>query len=170
MIIKTYDLKLDSREGHISYHDITENVRELLKESGLTHGQCTVVSPHTTCSVIFEEMSYDKGFRGYDYLQMDLNNVLDSIIPKCENENQYYHPGPEHIKVGLEEWGGSISPEAFTMLNTDAHLRSSLLGTSETFIVQEGQLQIGLVGYIYFIDWDQNRERTRTCKVQFIGE
>lgn len=170
MIVKTFDLKLDSKSGQVTFHDITEQVRQLLKESNLEEGICTVVSPHTTCSVIFEEKSYDMGFRGFDYLQMDLNNLLTGLIPKCENENQYYHPGPEHIRVGLEDFGGSISPDAFTMLNTDAHLKSTLLGTSETFIVQQSELQIGLVGYIYFIDWDQNRERTRTCKVQFIGK
>lgn len=170
MKILTYDLILESEEPKVTYYDITEKVRKLVEKSQIIEGLCTIVSPHTTCSVIFEEKSYDIGSRGYDYIQMDLNNFLDKHIPKCQNEGQYYHPGPEHIRVGLEDFGGSISPEAYTMLNTDAHLRSTLLGTSESFIIENKELQIGQVGYIYFIDWDQNRPRKRTCKVQILGQ
>ena len=170
MIIETKTLKLESKENQVTYHNITEQVREIVKKSDIKEGLCTVVSPHTTCSIIFEELSYDKNFRGYEYLQQDLNELMDRLIPKCEVEGQYHHPGSEHIRVGLEVFKGKISPEAYTMLNTDAHLRSSLLGTSESFIVEDGELQVGLVGYVYFIDWDQNRKRTRTCKVQVIGK
>lgn len=170
MIVVTKTLELKSVGGRVTYHNITEQVKEIVAESGVTEGQCVVVSPHTTCSVIFEELSYDVNYRGYEYLQQDLNELMDKLIPKCEVEGQYHHPGPEHIRVGLEEFKGRISPEAYTMLNTCAHLRSTLLGTSETFIIENGELQIGLVGYIYFIDWDQNRERMRNCKVQVIGK
>ncbi len=170
MIITTKSLNLVSQAGQVTYHNITEKVRNFVKESGVTEGQCAVVSPHTTCSVIFEELSHDRNHRGYEYLQQDLNELMDKLIPKCEVEGQYHHPGPEHIRVGLEEFKGRISPEAYTMLNTDAHLRSTLLGTSEVFIVEDGELQIGQVGYIYFIDWDWNRRRTRTCKVQIVGK
>ncbi len=170
MIIVTETLKLESKGHQVTYHNITAQVRKIVAESGITEGMCAVVSPHTTCSVVFEELSYDKNFRGYEYLQQDLNELMDALIPKCEVEGQYHHPGPEHIRVGLEEFKGKISPEAFTMLNTDAHLRSTLLGTSETFIIENSELQIGQVGYIYFIDWDQNRPRTRSCKVQVLGK
>lgn len=170
MIITTETLKLESDGNQVTYHDITEQVLDIVKKSGVKEGLCTVVSPHTTCSVIFEELSHDKNFRGFEYLQQDLNELMDKLIPKCQVEGQYHHPGPEHIRVGLEVWKGKISPEAYTMLNTDAHLRSTLLGTSESFIIEDGKLQIGLVGHIYFIDWDQNRKRTRSCKVQVIGK
>ncbi|MBS4207881.1 YjbQ family protein [Bacillus sp. FJAT-50079] len=170
MIVVTRTLKFESEGHQVTYHNITEEVRKIVAESGVEEGICTVVSPHTTCSVIFEELSYDKTFRGYEYLQQDLNELMDKLIPKCEVEGQYHHPGPEHVRVGLEEFKGKISPEAYTMLNTDAHLRSTLLGTSETFIIERSELQIGLVGYIYFIDWDQNRKRKRSCKVQILGK
>ena len=57
-----------------------------------------------------------------------------------------------------------------TLLNTDAHLRGSLLGSSETFIIQDSQMLIGTVGYIYFVDWDQNRVRNRHCRIIVMGE
>jgi len=170
MAVYSATLKLTSRGNRVTYHEITEQVKQHVKDSGIKDGICVVASPHTTCSVIFEELSYDKDFHGYEYLQLDLNKMLDELIPECKTEGQYHHPGPEHIRVGLEDFKGKISPEAYTMLNTDAHLRSTLLGASETFIIDDGEMQIGLVGYIYFIDFDQLRARERTCHIKIIGE
>lgn len=170
MMVYSGQITLTSHGNRVTYHEITEQIREHVKKSGIKEGICSVVSPHTTCSVIFEELSYDTNYYGYEYLQVDLNNILEKLIPRCVTEGQYYHPGPKHIKVGLEDFKGSISPEAYTMLNTDAHLKSTLLGTSETFVIENGELQIGTVGYIYFIDWDQIRKRDRTCHIKIIGE
>lgn len=163
-------LTLTSHGNRVTYHEITEKVNEHVRKSQINNGICVVTSPHTTCSVIFEEHSYDKDFYGYDFLQLDLNQLLETLIPYCKTQGQYHHPGPKHIKVGLEDFKGSISPEAYTMLNTDAHLKSTLMGTSQTFDLTKGDLQIGLVGYIYFIDWDRLRVRDRTCNIKIIGE
>lgn len=170
MTVYSAKLKLTSEDRKVTYHEITDQVREHVGKSGIKNGICTVISPHTTCSVIFEELSYDVNYHGYDYLQVDMNNLLDKYIPKCTTENQYHHPGKEHIRVGLEDMEGSISPEAYTMLNTDAHLRSTILGSSETFGIEDGELEIGIVGYIYFIDFDHTRGRDRTCLIKIIGE
>lgn len=169
-MVHTGKLRLTSHGNRVTYHEITKQVREIVAESKIREGICVVTSPHTTCSVIFEEYSYDHNFYGLEYLQVDLNNLLENLIPKCTTEGQYYHPGPKHIQTGLEDFKGVISPEAYTMLNTDAHLKSTMLGTSETFIIEDGELQLGFVGYIYFIDWDQIRQRERTCHVKVIGE
>lgn len=170
MTVYAGKLTLTSHGNRVTYHEITEQVKEHVAKSGIKEGICVVASPHTTCSVIFEELSYDKDFYGYEYLQLDLNQLLDEWIPKCKTQGQYHHPGPEHIRVGLEDFKGKISPEAFTMLNTEAHLKSTLLGTSETFVIEKGEMQIGMVGYIYFIDWDQLRIRDRTCHIKIMGE
>lgn len=170
MGVYSAQLELSSQGNRVTYHNITGQVKEHVRKSGILSGICTVVSPHTTCSVIFEEHSYDEDYYGYDYLQLDLNTVLEKLAPDCKTLGQYHHPGPEHIRVGLEDFKGKISPEAYTMLNTDAHLKSTILGTSENFIINDGKLEIGLVGYIYFIDWDRLRPRTRTCHIKIIGE
>jgi|SRR5699024_861380 len=170
--MKTYsdNLTLTSYGDRVTYHEITEQIKKILAASNIQEGLCVVSSPHTTCSVIFEEKSYDESVYGYDYLQLDLNNLLEKLVPDCKAHSQYFHPGPDHIKVGLEDFKGSISPEAFAMLNTEAHLKSTLLGTSETFIIEKGLLKIGSVGYIYFIDWDRLRVRDRICNIKIIGE
>jgi thiamine phosphate synthase YjbQ (UPF0047 family) len=57
-----------------------------------------------------------------------------------------------------------------SILNGDAHLRASFMGNSKSFIVEASKMLIGIVGYIYFVDFDQNRERERKCHIQIIGE
>lgn len=170
MSIYSEKLILTSHGNRVTYHNITEKIKLHVRKSKIKNGICTVISPHTTCSVIFEEHSYDKDSSGYDFLQLDLNELLEELIPDFKTQDQYHHPGPEHIRVGLEDFKGSISPESYTMLNTDAHLKSTLLGTSEILNLEDGELQIGLVGYIYFIDWDRLRTRNRTCYIKIIGE
>ena len=50
------------------------------------------------------------------------------------------------------------------------HPLLTFFGASETFVISDGKIQIGSVGSIWFIDWDQNRVRDRKCHVQIIGE
>ena len=39
-----------------TYVNITPQVREAIEKSGIQNGICTVISPHTTCSVCFEDI------------------------------------------------------------------------------------------------------------------
>lgn len=154
-----------------SYHNITEQVREVVKKSGIKNGICVVQSPHTTCSVIFEEFVHDTDFNGDEFLQVDLNRILDRIIPRELSENtDYRYPGPKHVDFLMNLNDPTYPPDPGTILNADAHIRGSLFGASETFVLDEGKLQTGSVGYIYFIDWDQNRVRQRKCHVLVMGE
>ena len=77
------------------------------------------------------------------------------------------HPGKEHIDFAMSL--GTEEGEC-TSLNTEAHLRSTFFGRSETILLVDGELQLGEFGYIYFIDWDQVRARKRVCQVQVLGE
>ena len=54
--------------------------------------------------------------------------------------------------------------------NTDAHLRSSVIGRNVTIVAVDGEMDLGEFGRIHFIDWDQTRGRTRTVQVMIIGE
>ena len=75
------------------------------------------------------------------------------------------HPGPKLTEFSKEH--GEDKPET---LNTDGHLRSALLGRSETVVLADGRLDLGSFGHIYFVDFDQTRARTRQVQVQIIGE
>ncbi len=159
-------VKLQSHDHMPCFHNITGEVRKIAAESGIKNGICVVYSHHTTCSVMTQECSHDLNFFGREYLQMDLIEIMEKLIPTCRTEGQYHHPGPKHIDFALtfpdEEPKGS--------LNTDAHLRSCFFGRSETIVLNDGVLSLGDFGFIYFIDWDQVRERERVCEIQIIGE
>lgn len=164
-------LMLSSNGNRVSYHNITDKVKQVVADSGISNGLCVIQSPHTTCSVIFEEYVHDTDFNGDEFLQVDLNRILDRIIPRELSENtDYRYPGPKHLDflMGLDDPNYPADPG--TILNGDAHIRASFFGASETFILNAGKLEIGSVGYIYFIDFDQNRIRNRTCHILVIGE
>ncbi len=44
--------------------------------------------------------------------------------------------------------------------NSDAHIKGSLINFSQTFIVEDGHLQLGTWQGIYFMEFDGPRERT----------
>ena len=162
---------VQSNGSRPSYHNVTEQVRAIAAASGIENGMCVVQSPHTTCSDIFEEYVHDTDFNGDEFLQVDLNRILDRIIPRERTEDmEYRYPGPKHLDflMGLDDPQYPCDPA--TILNGDAHIRASFFGASEAFILREGSLMIGSVGYIYFIDWDQNRSRERKCHVMIMGE
>lgn len=150
----------------ISFDDVTEKVQEIVKRSGIRNGLVNVFSQHTSCCVFLQEDSEDMTYNHVPLLLQDMVNVLEEVIPKCEYEGQYLHPGPIHtenaqrLRDEKSEW----------LLNTDGHLRSVLLGRSETIPLLEGEMTLGEFGRIYFSDMDQTRPRERTVRVQIVGE
>ncbi len=153
-------------EAKPSFVDVTDTVLEIVARSGVHNGIVVVYSQHTTCSVMIQEDSHDITYDGTKYLLQDLLDVLEAVIPRCRREGQYLHPGPRHIEHATRNLGES----AVWSLNTDAHLRSCLLGRSESIPLVEGQLQLGQFGRIYFADFDGVRSRERLVRVQVVGE
>ena len=49
--------------------------------------------------------------------------------------------------------------------NSDAHLKASLLGFSETLLVQDGRLVLGTWQDVYFAEFDGPRKRTYYVKI-----
>lgn len=163
---------LMSKGGVPTYINVTEEVRKAVEESGIQNGIVTVMSPHTTCSVFFEEYDHDEMPDGTTFLQQDLDNALAKIMPDQTGWGQYFYPGVKHFEA-VEAWPDAAKylPEGRTSLyNCDAHLRSTLIGASQTFEVDNGKLAMGVTGYIYFVDFDRTRSRERKCRVVVIGE
>jgi len=158
-------INLNSEGGRPSFHKITKDVQAIIDESGIKNGICVVYSSHTTCSVITQEDSHDETYAGLEFIQQDFIDVLEKIIPVCRKEGQYMHPGPQ-----LTEFARSIGEDKWQCLNTDGHLRSALIGRSESFGIVDGKIDLGSFGQIYFIDFDQTRPRKRRAAVQIIGE
>jgi len=166
MVVHHSSFQVQSKNFMPNFHDVTNEVKEIVSASGVKNGIAVVYSQHTTCSVMIQEDSHDALPDGTKYLLQDLIDIFERIVPKCKREGQYWHPGPELIKHAVEELG----EERAWALNTDGHLRSSIIGRSESIPIVEGQLELGEFGLIYFIDFDSVRERKRFVHVQVIGE
>lgn len=154
-----------SNDKVVSFHDVTAQTREIVKRSGIKNGIVVVYSHHTTCSVITQECAFDMSMTGLETLQQDLVDVFEDIVPTCRREGQYLHPGPKALKFAEEH-----NEDARGCHNTDAHLRSSIIGRNVTVVLIDGEMDLGEFGFIHFIDWDQTRARKRTVQVQIIGE
>ena len=80
MIFKE-SFKLQSTHRAVSFHDITDQVKEIAARSGIRDGIVVVYSHHTTCSVITQECAFDMSMTGLETLQQDLVNCIEQLIP-----------------------------------------------------------------------------------------
>ena len=171
MAVYKETLKLTGSGSDVTFHDITQQVRDIIARSGIKNGTVTVQTQHTTTSIIFEEFVHDIDFNGYDFLQSDLMRVLDRLIPpQTTEEIQYRYPGPAHLEFARNRRGPNTPVYLKGLLNADSHLRGSLFGASETFIIEDGTMLTGTFGYIFFVDWDRHSARERSCHVMVMGE
>ena len=159
------EIQLQSRGWVPTFHDISREVVEIAEASGIKNGTVSVVSHHTTCSVMVQECSHDIDTFDLEYLQHDLLDIMRKMIPDFAEEHQYRHPGPIHAQFG--RWVDE--PGDYTSMNTDGHLRSVFFGRSETITIKDGVLDAGEFAHIYFIDWDHVRARKRQVNVTVMG-
>lgn len=164
-MIYKHKFKVNSNDKEITFHNVTKELKDAVRASGIKDGIAVVYSHHTTCCVITQECAFDMSMTGLETLQQDLVNVMDKMVPECKYEGIYLHPGPKAL-VFAEEHG----EDARGCHNTDAHLRSSIIGRSETIVVDDGDVDLGEFGFVYFIDFDSTRGRTRTVQIMIIGE
>ena len=149
-----------------TFDDVTDQALAIIKKSNIKNGILTVYSQHTTCAVLIQEQSDDVNYYGTQFVLQDMVNGLTKLFPTCLTEGQYLHPGPMHIEIA----GRERNEEASWSLNTDAHLRSVMLGRSVTVPIVDGEAILGEFGRIYFADFDQVRARERNVRVCIVGE
>ncbi|HTG35195.1 MAG TPA: secondary thiamine-phosphate synthase enzyme YjbQ [Thermoanaerobaculia bacterium] len=79
-------------------HDVTDQVRAAVRESGVREGLCTVFLQHTSASLTIQENADPSARR-------DLENWLNRLVP--ERDSLYTHTAegpddmPSHIKAAL---------------------------------------------------------------------
>jgi secondary thiamine-phosphate synthase enzyme len=136
--------------GGLTVTDITGEVQEVVKTSGVRDGICCVYSPHTTCSVRVNE--WETGFLE------DFAVLLRRLVPR---DHYYAH----------DDWDRrteNICPEDMDVGNGHSHCMSMLLGPAgESIPVREGELCLGTWQRILFLELD--RERDRRWLVQVVG-
>ncbi|MEG1882882.1 MAG: YjbQ family protein [Clostridia bacterium] len=158
-------LYVKSNGNNVSFHNVTKETNSIIARSQIRNGIVIVYSHHTTCCVITQECAFDVSMTGLETLQQDFVDIFESFAPTCRREGIYLHPGPKALKFASEHGEDSRGCH-----NTDAHLRSALVGRSETIILLDGKMDLGEYGFIYFVDFDTTRMRERTVQVQIIGE
>ncbi len=136
--------------GGLSVRDITDDVTESVRESGVRDGIVCVYSPHTTCCVRVNE--FEDGFLE------DFTTLLRSLVP---TDKYYAH----------DDWGRrteNICEEDMELGNGHAHCMSMLLGSAgESIPVRDGELCLGTWQRVLFLELD--RERERRWIVQVVG-
>jgi len=127
---KALNVKSKSKTEFI---DITEDIRSLIKESGVQHGVCHIYVPHTTAGVTINE--------GADpAVKRDIIAALNRMVPF---EGDYHH---------MEG-------------NSAAHIKSTLVGTAQIVLIEEGKLLLGTWQSIYFCEFDGPRHRRVLVKI-----
>ena len=100
-------------------------------------------------------------------------DVLKKIIPDHTDASQFRYPGPEHF-TAVQSWPNAAAylpnDDISDLYNGDAHLKATVIGSSQTFEVTDSKLGVGTTGYVYFVDFDRTRPRERKCSVVVIGE
>lgn len=158
-------IKVQSNDKMPTFHNVTAQAAEIIGRSGIRNGIVVIYSHHTTCCVITQEAAFDLSMTGLETLQQDFVEVFESLIPEQRKEGMYLHPGPKALAFAAEHGENDRGCH-----NTDAHLRSALVGRSETIVLIDGKMDLGDFGFVYFIDFDQTRGRERTVQIQVIGE
>lgn len=74
----------------------------------------------------------------------------------------------EDMLMGLETISPNRDEYKHFEGNSDAHIKSSLVGVDQTLILQHSTLQLGMWQGIYFCEFDG--QRTRRLKIMILGE
>jgi secondary thiamine-phosphate synthase enzyme len=120
--------------------DVTEEVSEAVRESGLVNGAAIIFVPGATGAVTTIE--FEPG------LVEDIKKALERLAPI---DIDYAHD---------QRWGDG---------NGYSHIRASLLGPSLSIPFLERELMLGTWQQIVFLEMD-NRPRKRKIVVQIVGE
>ena len=90
MEFKVYqkELELQSRGWIPTFHDVSKEVIEIVKASGIKNGTVCLASHHTTCSVMIQECSHDIDSFDLEYLQHDLLDIMRKMIPESRTVRQ----------------------------------------------------------------------------------
>jgi len=124
----------------LEFIDITADVRDVVRRSGVNFGQVAVFSDHTTAAVVVNEHE--------PLLLNDMARVLSRLAPAGD----YY----EHNDFSIR----TVNMNEEECANGHAHCRHLLLGTSETIPIHEGEARIGRWQSIFLVELDHARPRS----------
>jgi len=117
------------------YINITGEVKDALKESGITEGMILISAMHITAGVYVNDAE--------EGIIQDIDEMLESIAPF----GKYYR----HHQTGED--------------NGDAHLKSILVHHQVIIPVTQGNLDLGPWQQVYYAEFDGRRKKRVIIKV-----
>lgn len=146
MKITNHIIKLKTA-ATLDFIDITEKVREKIKETGVTNGVINIQSLHTTMAVIINEAE--------PLLISDMKTLLEKLAPRTY---KYAHDNFEIRTVNMCD--GECA-------NGHAHNKAIHLPTSAMMNITESDLQLGQWQRVFAVELD--RSRPRQIALQIMG-
>ncbi len=146
-MIKNKTLQFKTKE-EFDFIDITDQIKDFVKESKIKNGLCNIQSLHTTAVVLINENE--------PLLISDIKKHLQTIVPKSI---KYKHDDFSVRTVNM------CDDEC---RNGHSHCKAIHLPTSVTLNVIDGKLQLGTWQKIFFVELDHSRERK--LQAMIIGE
>jgi len=120
-----------STRAHDEVVDITAEVERVLAEANVEAGQCAVFTPHATAAITINENDDPN-------IGKDLTSALDRMVP--------LRAGWLHDRIDG---------------NAAAHIKSAIVGPSETIPIAEGRLCLGTWQNVFFCEFDGPRQERR---------
>lgn len=118
---------------HCAMVDITREIRNLIKNSGVKSGLCVIFVPHTTAGITINENADPDVIRDF---MMEMNK----LVPLSDD---YHHSEG----------------------NSAAHIKASMMGFSQTLIIEDGAPVLGTWQGVYFMEFDGPRIRKIHVKI-----
>ncbi|MFH0969232.1 MAG: secondary thiamine-phosphate synthase enzyme YjbQ [Patescibacteria group bacterium] len=145
--MKIYKQKFEINSStQIEFIDLTDNVQEIIDNSGIREGQVVVYSPHTTMGIM---VNHNEPMLLQDFLK-----IFHRLVPV---DSQYSHDLFE-LRRGKSADGRS---------NGQAHCQTILIGISETIPIEKGKMFITEKQSVFAVEFDGARKRD--IVVQVIG-
>ena len=130
---KVLQFHLNTRRGLVN---ITEDVRQAVRDSGVQEGLVLVNAMNITASVFINDD--ESG------LHQDYEKWLEGLAPE-KPYSQYHHNGFED--------------------NADAHLKRTIMGRETVVAITEGELDFGTWEQIFYFEFDGKRDKRVLIKV-----
>ncbi len=128
--------------------DLTDQLKTIVRDSGIQHGQVIVFTRHTTAAIRINENEPE--------LMRDFVAFLERVAPQSL---RYYHNDFEVRTVNMTD---------DECANAHAHCRQLLMATSETIPVVDGELCLGTWQRVFLVELDHARDRS--VVVQVLGQ
>ncbi len=148
MVILTQEFETKTG-GKLDALDVTDEVEEVVRGSGVTSGNVLVFSPHTTCCVLIATPGSE--------MLAAMERAMGAIAP---DDGYYAHDDLDIRTENLTENESANAP---------SHIVHIFMGkASESIPVTGGRLALGPGQRVLFVELDCSRPR-RYC-VQVVGE